>query len=1145
MRLRRIALWLSGGFLVLLVVGFAWLWFGDLGVFKPQLERLVTEKTGREFAIDGRFHVNLGRETVIVAEDVRFANADWSESGQMLEVGYLEVRVDTSSLFSAPLTFELVEIDDVEVRLEDPAAERPNWALVPAQGSAEPDDDDGVVEVIVRHINADNIHIVYESAERTGPLDLRIVTLRQQHRVDDFLELTLDGELNERIFDIHAVAGTWDALLAEQNVEYEFDGQLDTFHISSKGTIDDLLDPHRPSLTFAATGPDINDLLRLLRIEEGGSGDIDLTGSLKPAEDGPLVLDIEGRLGQLSVNASGSLSDLRSLEQFDVAMQASSPDLSRILALFGIEGVREAPFALDLEASRQGRMLEVGRAHLEFADAEFDVQARLPGFPAVDAGTARLDIRGSDFARLRELLQLPGAAEGPFSLGLELDSDDQGEEFLRIALTSTLASVKATGRITNDIRYVGSELDFALSSDSLARIGKAYGLPRLPDLPMTASGSLTVEEGAIRVRGPVSADIDGTRLQIEGLIALAPRLEGSRLSLGIKTPDLAKLVGMFAPSEQVPPLPIDVTGEVQLQGDRFRFNDARGSLGQSSIDASGTLTLAERLAGSEIRIAASGPAFEELLAHIPDIDVYPGPYEVSGALAFGSDAIRFSRVELSRPRGEVRADVTVGLSHPTPLIDFDVGGRGPSVHSLLTSLGDFEIEDAPFSVAARGGLRDGKLALARFDVEVGDATFEAGGDVDLEQGGKSTRLEFALNVPSLARLGQLGQRRPLERGLAMTATVRGTGNSLRIDDLVARIGESDVHASMYLEKGDIPDLRIEVHSDSLRLAPFLEEGTPDYDPEPEFDDGRLIPDIELPFAAMKKLNASVVLDIQALQRESVLLNDVTIRAELKDGAFYIHEMGFRAISGLLQARAALAPADGVGKARLEIKARELRLGLAAQGAGPTTTSDIDVNIEATGMDLRTLAGNSTGVLFLDMRDFTAPDNTILKRLYGDMLNEILDTINPFSKANTESWISCVVLPIEIQDGLLGVNPEALVRTDKIRIVSDASINLKTEKLEMTFRTTPRKGLTISAGEILNPYVMVVGTLAKPRLAVDAKGGLISGGAAVATGGLSILARATWERLVRSKNPCETASKQGIELLQERFAAFPEETGSPD
>ena len=255
----------------------------------------------------------------------------------------------------------------------------------------------------------------------------------------------------------------------------------------------------------------------------------------------------------------------------------------------------------------------------------------------------------------------------------------------------------------------------------------------------------------------------------------------------------------------------------------------------------------------------------------------------------------------------------------------------------------------------------------------------------------------------------------------------------------------------------------------------------------------------------------------------------------------MHDAGFEAGDGWLRARGALEPADGVGKATLAAKAEGLTFGYIGLGVSPATRTGFDINLETTGPDLRALAGNANGVVFLDGRNFTVPNNTFLRRLYGDLLNEILATINPFSTTDTETTISCIVLPVEINNGKLGVNPEALVRTDRLRIVSDASINLKTERIEMSFRTTPRRGITISAGELLNPFVMVVGTLAAPRLAVDATGTLISGGAAVATGGLSILARATWDRLVRSRTPCETAAEQGLNALQDRFAEFPART----
>ena len=59
----------------------------------------------------------------------------------------------------------------------------------------------------------------------------------------------------------------------------------------------------------------------------------------------------------------------------------------------------------------------------------------------------------------------------------------------------------------------------------------------------------------------------------------------------------------------------------------------------------------------------------------------------------------------------------------------------------------------------------------------------------------------------------------------------------------------------------------------------------------------------------------------------------------------------------------------------------------------------------------------------------------------------------------------------------------------------------------------------SAGELLNPYIKIGGTLAEPRLMTDTSGALISGGAAAATGGLSIVGKSLWDRLSRSGDPC--------------------------
>ncbi len=58
--------------------------------------------------------------------------------------------------------------------------------------------------------------------------------------------------------------------------------------------------------------------------------------------------------------------------------------------------------------------------------------------------------------------------------------------------------------------------------------------------------------------------------------------------------------------------------------------------------------------------------------------------------------------------------------------------------------------------------------------------------------------------------------------------------------------------------------------------------------------------------------------------------------------------------------------------------------------------------------------------------------------------------------------------------------------------------------------------------LINPYTMIGGTLASPSLTLDPEGALIEGGAAVATAGLSIIAKRLNDRFFKAKDACGKA-----------------------
>ena len=1134
MRLRRIAFWTGFGLLALIVFVISWLLLADLGSFKPQIERWASEKTGRQVSIDGELHINLARHSSVVAEDIHMSNAAWAEHAEMISIGRVEVRLDLRSVFSGPIIVELIDLDDAKILLTRPDDGDPNWTL-PKQEAEQNEARAEKKGILFEQIDIDRVQLTYSSAKRSKPTELHIDQLSQVHREDDFLDVSLSGTINGRQVQLGGEVGTWAALLARKDVQYDFDARLDTFELSSDGHIDDLLRPHRPQLNFTAKAPDINDLLRVLGAPEEGNGGIDLTGSLLPEVDGPLVLDVQGQLGRIEIEASGAFSDLQDLEEIDIDLLAAGDDVRPILKAVGIHQTKESPFMVNIDAQRHGNALVIENADMLFGEARFGLSANLPNFPDIDDAIIRLQIDGPDIERFREAFNLPGAATGAFSIGFTIDVADDGIEILNLDLETSLGEVRANGSLGDAPDYFGSKLNFRLASDNLGRFGGAYGIKRLPDVPLAVTGRVEYGSDGIRSLDSLTATVNEVSIKVDGLIKPVRGILGSDFAFELAGPDLAELMGAFGANKGVPTRPYELDGQLQIRGDGYRFRSVTGKLGTSDIEIDGLLVAKSGIVGSRFDLAAGGPAFEELIDKIGDLDVIPGPYNFSGRIEFKPDLIDLEDFELHRAGGDVELNLELGLPAARQWVNFDMRAKGPDVRTILRAVKEFEADEAPFVIDLRGERRGKDWSISRLNVGVGDATITASGDLDLDGDDAATQFDLSINIPSTATLGSMHGHRMREQAFALNAHVNGGGGVLEVVDMIATLGASDVNGDIRYVVGDIPELTVDIESDSIVFAPLLEEREQEYDPEPEFDDGRLIPDITVPFEEMAKLNASIEIDIGELQRDSLHIRDIVLRSSLRDGIFEVSEAGFQAKSGAVSARARLAPQGGEGSAAIELVAREFALGMTELNQDLAMTGDIDINLESTGPDLRSLFGNATGVFFVNTRGGRVVNNGFMHALYGDLLNEILGTINPFRKDSTYTSFTCIILPVEITSGVVTSQPSSLVSTDKIRIVLKSEIDLKTESIQMNVRTTPKKGISISAGELVNPYIKVVGTLASPRLAVDETGVLLSGGAAVATGGLSVLARAAWSRLSRAKDPCAETESEGIEALSSRFS----------
>jgi hypothetical protein len=133
-------------------------------------------------------------------------------------------------------------------------------------------------------------------------------------------------------------------------------------------------------------------------------------------------------------------------------------------------------------------------------------------------------------------------------------------------------------------------------------------------------------------------------------------------------------------------------------------------------------------------------------------------------------------------------------------------------------------------------------------------------------------------------------------------------------------------------------------------------------------------------------------------------------------------------------------------------------------------------------------------------------NRYMNLLFGDLTSEVIKRINVFSQKKTYTEINCFISHMKINDGL--AEQAFVLDTPQTTFRAAGKINLKTEALDLRFKTTPKQGIkvpglgrvSLSLGELTKP-VKIGGTLAKPSITIDPTQTAVTFGKVI--GGLSL------------------------------------------
>lgn len=314
--------------------------------------------------------------------------------------------------------------------------------------------------------------------------------------------------------------------------------------------------------------------------------------------------------------------------------------------------------------------------------------------------------------------------------------------------------------------------------------------------------------------------------------------------------------------------------------------------------------------------------------------------------------------------------------------------------------------------------------------------------------------------------------------------------------------------------------------DLLLTVPELKIQTANNDeaepgPTPEHEPARLFDDSPLQMAGLDGLDLSAVVSAENVLIDGDSFRDVHFDLSLENGKLNLNPLQLKLGDGSVTIALSLEPVGDNYAMTLRSEVEQLRVAsMAAEGQDPAKLPPLDANLEisGTGSSLHQIMASSNGQ-FSGRHAVGEVNLQAAGVLFSDIISSITSSLNPLAESPEYATLECGIYRLDITDGIATVD-ELAAQMDSLVILSSGTIDLGDETIDLSMRTKTREGFGLSIGGVANSFLKLGGTLSEPSVNVDAAGSVTATGAAVASGGLSFLAKGLWDRLSAEVDLCK-------------------------
>lgn len=446
---------------------------------------------------------------------------------------------------------------------------------------------------------------------------------------------------------------------------------------------------------------------------------------------------------------------------------------------------------------------------------------------------------------------------------------------------------------------------------------------------------------------------------------------------------------------------------------------------------------------------------------------------------------------------------------------------------------DATLDHAQQSMTLKARLAD--LSKAGLDNAATDGEIAAGwpsaqlevkGTLPLSLTGGGTAATVALEAQSMEavlRFFDVVPDRPLKAPLSLHATLSGTADRLAVSKLRARLGQTEASGELQVRRAQ-GRLKVEgaLASPAIDWATLTREaGRPPPPPIPKDELFRHHPLAWGLIDALDGIDTALTLNLEALTlRSGIQLAGVSATVESRDDKVDLPAFSMQLLGG--KASGSLKLVGAKRSAQLSLAASGVRLERFFSERGrkvPVSGGPmrIDATVSGRGASLREMAGTLDGLATI------RGGATLVRSEKAGEVESLLTSMTALlsEKDAPQIRLSCFAGRLPFSNGV-AASATVGARSEVSKLLTSGTVDLKRQRVELKGRVRARDGISLGIAA-LSGDVSIAGPLRRPKMSLDPVGtpsALARLGAAIVTGGLSLVATAAWDAANPGADPCE-------------------------